>query len=298
MATIDEVKQMQSQGVSEENIVSTLREKGVPYREISESISQSKITEAVEQPQTNPQTAPPMEQMQPPLEQMQPPLEQMQPPLEPMQPPLEPMQPPITQETQMGQPPQNQLPPQKPMEESIMPPQMAPTAQAPPENFGNQPPAQGKIAGMQQSIVQTAPSVVEEYIPPAPGFEGESREEYGEPYQDEYDEDGYGQGQPEMSSEIISEISEQVVAEKISSVRRNMEILKDFKTTAESKIESVDQRIKKIEKIIDTLQTTILRKVGDYVTDVSDLKSELIETQKTFKKLGKKEKTTKRKSKK
>ncbi|PXY71418.1 hypothetical protein CXX78_01155 [Candidatus Parvarchaeota archaeon] len=291
MATIDEVKQMQSQGVSEENIVSTLREKGVPYREISESISQSKITEAVEQPQTNPQTAPPMEQMQPPLEQMQPPLEQMQPPLEQMQPP-------ITQETQMGQPPQNQLPPQKPMEESIMPPPMAPTAQAPPENFGNQPPAQGKIAGMQQSIVQTAPSAVEEYIPPAPGFEGESQEEYGGPYQDEYDEYGYGQGQPEMSSEIISEISEQVVAEKISSVRRNMEILRDFKTTAESKIESVDQRIKKIEKIIDTLQTTILRKVGDYVTDVSDLKSELIETQKTFKKLGKKEKTTKRKSKK
>ncbi|RZD31189.1 hypothetical protein CXT76_00845 [Candidatus Parvarchaeota archaeon] len=225
-------------------------------------------------------------------------MEQMQPPMEQTAPPMEQMQPPITQETQMGQPPQNQLPPQKPMEESIMPPPMAPTAQAPPENFGNQPPAQGKIAGMQQSIVQTAPSAVEEYIPPAPGFEGESQEEYGGPYQDEYDGYGYGQEQPEMSSEIISEISEQVVAEKISNVRRNMEVLKDFKTTAESKIESVDQRIKKIEKIIDTLQTTILRKVGDYVTDVSDLKSELIETQKTFKKLGKKEKTTKRKSKK
>ena len=298
MATIDEVKQMQSQGVSEENIVSTLREKGVPYREISESISQSRITEAVEQPQTNPQAASPMEQTAPPMEQMQPPMEQTAPPMEQTAPPMEQMQPPITQETQMGQPPQNQLPPQKPMEESIMPPPMAPTAQAPPENFGNQPPAQGKIAGMQQSIIQTAPSAVEEYIPPAPGFEGESQEEYGGPYQDEYDGYGYGQEQPEMSSEIISEISEQVVAEKISNVRRNMEVLKDFKTTAESKIESVDQRIKKIEKIIDTLQTTILRKVGDYVTDVSDLKSELIETQKTFKKLGKKEKTTKRKSKK
>ena len=216
MATIDEVKQMQSQGVSEENIVSTLREKGVPYREISESISQSRITEAVEQPQTNPQAASPMEQTAPPMEQMQPPMEQTAPPMEQTAPPMEQMQPPITQETQMGQPPQNQLPPQKPMEESIMPPPMAPTAQAPPENFGNQPPAQGKIAGMQQSIIQTAPSAVEEYIPPAPGFEGESQEEYGGPYQDEYDGYGYGQEQPEMSSEIISEISEQVVAEKIS----------------------------------------------------------------------------------
>ena len=61
-----------------------------------------------------------------------------------------------------------------------------------------------------------------------------------------------------------------------------MEKIIDFKTTFEAKISSIDDRLKKLEKIIESLQLSILERVGKYVNDVSDLKKELIETQKTF----------------
>ena len=38
-----------------------------------------------------------------------------------------------------------------------------------------------------------------------------------------------------------------------------------------------------MEKIIDRLQLSILQKVGDYLTNVEDIKKELAETQKSFK---------------
>ena len=84
---------------------------------------------------------------------------------------------------------------------------------------------------------------------------------------------------------MISEISEQVVAEKLSEIRKHLEKIIDLKTSFESKIEYLDERLKRLEKTIDTLQSAVLRKVGDYVTNVQDLKSELIQTQKSFEKL-------------
>ena len=54
------------------------------------------------------------------------------------------------------------------------------------------------------------------------------------------------------------------------------------KTEIDARTESIEERLKRIEKIIDSLQVSVLRKVGDYVTNVDDIKKELIETQKTI----------------
>ena len=51
----------------------------------------------------------------------------------------------------------------------------------------------------------------------------------------------------------------------------------------EAKLVHLDERLQRIEKIIDRLQLSIIQKVGEYMINVSDLKKELIETQKSFK---------------
>ncbi len=129
--------------------------------------------------------------------------------------------------------------------------------------------------GMQESIMQSSQQPeqqVQEYIPQTQ----ESYQGYGGEYQP------YDYQQTKMSSDTIAEISEQVVSEKMDEVRKKIEKIIDFKTSIETKTESIEERLKRIEKIIDTLQSSVLKKVGDYVTNVEDIKKEMVETQKSF----------------
>ena len=243
MSTLDEVKKMQQQGITEDQIVQALQNKGIPYKDISESLSQSKIKAAVEQPPSDPKTAP-----QQPITPQTAQIEQINPP---------------------------QTPEQKTIEQSS-------TSLAP-----------ETIPGMQQSILQTTPEetqITQEYMPmpaPQPGAgqpinyggynDGSYPDQYGG-YQS-YDYQAVG-----ISPDTITEISEQIVAEKMMEMRKHIEKVTDFKTTIETKTEAIEERLKHIEKIIDTLQSSVLRKVGDYVTNVEYIKKELIATQKSFSK--------------
>jgi len=235
MSTLEQVKQMQSQGIGEEQIVQNLQGQGINYREISEALSQSKITAAVEAPVNGVQEVPPG------------------------------------------------LPPPQSQEQMAPMPSSAESSQvqeiSAPSPIGAQDPA----AGMQQSIMQTS--------------QGEQQPYSQEEQIPEYDysaggEAGYSEYQPyagggggEISSDTITEISEQLISEKFSDVRKHLEKVIDFKNSFETKIESMDERLKRMEKIIDTLQSSVLRKVGDYVTNVDDIKKELISTQKSLSKM-------------
>jgi hypothetical protein len=118
------------------------------------------------------------------------------------------------------------------------------------------------------------------YAPyPSPAVSPPSYPEYA-PYQ-------YPQyaPQPAISTDTLTEISEQVVTEKLAPLRKEIEKIIDLKTSLESKMEFLDERLKRMEKIIDRLQLSILQKVGDYMTNIEDIKKELIETQKSFKSL-------------
>jgi hypothetical protein len=249
MSTLDEVKQMQQQGVPEDQIVGTLQNKGIPYKDISEALAQSKIKAAVEQIPQEP--VPPLNQNLPPLGQ-QPTYSQT---------PRASPQPPTPQEIAAPSP-----------SDMVSPQIQEPEKQASPE----------MMQGMQQSMLQATseePQATQEYIPtPQTGYgEGSPLDVYG---YDAYEYQGAG-----ISPDTITEISEQIFSEKITEIRKHMDKVMDFKTTIEAKTESMEDRLKRIEKIIDTLQSSILRKVGDYVTNISDIKKELIETQKTFSKL-------------
>ncbi len=124
----------------------------------------------------------------------------------------------------------------------------------------------------------------QEYFPQAPSPYTAQPEHYQNQYQEPNQYQQQYSSAP-ASADLITEISEQIVTEKLGDIRKHLEKVIDMRTTVESKMEYLDERIKKIEKIIDTLQSSVLRKVGDYVTNVQDIKNELVETQKTFSKL-------------
>lgn len=211
MTTIEEIRDMQSDGKTEEEIILALQRKGIPARDISEAISQSKIREAVVQGQPDEarrsQNLPPSRQSE-------------------------------VSKKEFGE-----------MEASVLR-----------EEESSQTPAQN--AQYEQQYNQ----------------QGYSQQVDPSQY---YDIPQYSSGA--LSSDTITEISEQVVAEKFSIIRDELEKVINFKTNVESKMDYIDERLKRLEKIIDRLQLSILQKVGEYVTNVEDLKREVIETQKSFK---------------
>jgi len=168
---------------------------------------------------------------------------------------------------------------------SETPTQEAPQVEMPSGN------SQEAIPGMQKSMLEApaqeaqiqAASQIGETAPE--GIAPETEYVPQAPVEGQYEYPAYEQSSAGISADVITEISEQVVSEKLSEIRKHIEKVIDFKTTIEAKTDAVEERLKRIEKVIDTLQTSVLRKVGDYVTNVEDIKKELIETQKSFSKL-------------
>ncbi|MEK6825834.1 MAG: hypothetical protein AABY00_03545 [Nanoarchaeota archaeon] len=88
-----------------------------------------------------------------------------------------------------------------------------------------------------------------------------------------------------ISSDVVNEVAEQIIVEKLSPLKDKIERALDFKNIIDTKVEYIDERLKRMEKTIDRLQLSVLQKVGDYMTNVDDIKNELLETQKSFKAL-------------
>lgn len=132
--------------------------------------------------------------------------------------------------------------------------------------------------GMQPSMVS---SEQQEYSPSV-------AQDYSQDYNTSYPSMDYGQYQPYqegLNSEMVGEIAEQVAEEKLSLIRDKLESTIDFRNFAETKMVNLDERLARIEKILDKMQLAVLQKVGEYVNDVKDIKKELVETQKSFKAL-------------
>ncbi len=88
-----------------------------------------------------------------------------------------------------------------------------------------------------------------------------------------------------ISSDVVNEVAEQIIVEKLSPLKDKIERALDFKNIIDTKVDYIDERLKRIERTIDRLQLSVLQKVGDYMTNVDDIKNELQETQKSFKAL-------------
>jgi hypothetical protein len=145
---------------------------------------------------------------------------------------------------------------------------------------------------MQEEAPASEPSPPEYEVNYAQAREEQGQEEQAQAPQEEQAQEaqtqtnyeGYNAYQPiSISPDTMSEVAEQVIAEKLSPIARSVDKLLDSRTSLEAQMKYIEDRLKRLEKIIDSLQLSLLQKVGEYVNNVSDIKTELVETQKTFK---------------
>lgn len=275
MSIADEIKQLQKEGRTEQEIMQALQSKGYTMAQISDALSQTKIKQAVSE------------------------------------------QSPQTQTIQQAQEQQQEQPPERPIHPALPPPTPSSGSEEEKITSSQQKPMTKEMEGMGPSLLSSERKSKQEPEAPKP-IQAQNPQEQETQYQDDYqypqeqyqypqeqsqqyqDYYQYPQGQAQqyqdyyqypqysgsLSSDTISEISEQVVSEKLSMIRDRLEKIIDMKNTFETKTSMLDKRLKRIEEIIDKLQLSILQKIGEYASNIDDIKQELIETQKTFKTLA------------
>jgi len=151
--------------------------------------------------------------------------------------------------------------------------------------------------GMQQSIMGTEedPEEFQETMAPQPEFSGiyppqevqqEQYQEYSPPQeygqQEYYQQEGYAYAASDTGTLI--EIAEQVFSDKIKKIQKQMDSLNEFKTLSETRLSNVEERLKRIEAVIDKLQLSILDKVGSYGDGIDSIKNEMSMMQDSFSK--------------
>ncbi len=162
---------------------------------------------------------------------------------------------------------------------------------------------------MEPSIMQPPTSMQQEQIMPQQAIQTRTRQatqEINEPYPQEampnemqaasgteqypayqesqqYPEYAYQQQPYDPAS--ITEITEQIVDEKTEKIQKQIQEINAFKTEIQGKAANIEERLRRIELIIDRLQISILNKIGEYGQNLSDLKNEMQATQESFSKV-------------
>ncbi len=117
------------------------------------------------------------------------------------------------------------------------------------------------------------------------------------PEQGYYQQEQYAAPSQAMDSDTIIEIANQVFSEKIRKIEKTIDEFNEFRALAQVKIDSIDERLKRIEKIIDTIQIKILEKIGSYGEELKTTQKEMSMMQQSFRKAGIKHKKTSKKKK-
>lgn len=112
-------------------------------------------------------------------------------------------------------------------------------------------------------------------------------QEQNYPQEEYYPQENYNNYYPQegFDSNTLIEISEQVFSEKIKKTEKIIENLNEFKTITQTKVENIDERLKKLETMIDKLQITILEKIGSYGNNLDSIKKEMGMMQDSFGKI-------------
>lgn len=220
MGALDQIKQMQQTGLSEQEISNNLLEQGITPKEITDAFAQAKIKEAVEREESFPEG-------------------------------------PVGSSLGEGSPESSLGEEQSPFLTSET---YVPSSQEMPLPYSPQEP----------SYSQPYPQET-----PQPPFE--ETESY-------YPQEGYGSPGAEFGTDTIIEVAEQVFEEKIKKLSQQISNFKEFSAIAETKFSNFENRLKKIESIIENLQIKILEKIGSYGQGLESIKKEMSMMQDSFSK--------------
>ncbi len=109
-----------------------------------------------------------------------------------------------------------------------------------------------------------------------------SQEEAPQQETEYYPQEGYGAPQAGFGTDTIIEIAEQVFEEKIKKLSQQISAFKEFSAIAETKFSNFENRLKRIESVIENLQIKILEKVGSYGEGLESIKKEMNMMQDSF----------------
>ncbi len=141
----------------------------------------------------------------------------------------------------------------------------------------------------QEAVMNNSPNEMQPSITSQPEQMQEEQQvqqpAYAEQYQQYYPQQEYYSPQPAISPETISEIADQIISERISTIKKALNIITEFKSFTEAKVSNMDSRLKKIEATIDRLQLSIIGKIGDYGKSVQEIKEELSGMEEAFSKV-------------
>ena len=94
-----------------------------------------------------------------------------------------------------------------------------------------------------------------------------------------YQEQGYpGQEYQQynaVNTETMTEIASQLIDEKIVKITSALKDLTEMKSILDVQVKKIDDRLTRIESIIDALQTSLIRKTSEQEQNISDIKTEL-----------------------
>lgn len=144
---------------------------------------------------------------------------------------------------------------------------------------------------MQQSVMgeegSYVPKPTDAYTPQTQDIGGQQNfmQQQGYPQQDYY-QGGYDEySQDSSGSDIMIEVAEQVFATKIKKIDKQVDELAQMKTLMQTKLDNVEDRLARMEKIIDKLQIAILEKIGSYGQNLNSIKKEMSMMQNSFGKI-------------
>ncbi len=247
MGVLEQVMELKRTGIPENEIISKLREQGISPNAITEAFNQAKIKSAVSSGGGI------KNEMEPSM-----------------------MGP------EGAEPPPKELPTEGGFSDADLTPIESQKYQTPPRK---------EIAPVSRDV-----SNEEEYVPQPQGelYPSQDQQQYPQDqYQPEqYIPQGYAPqqeyGYPTSGisdTDTIIEITEQVFSEKIKTIQKQVEDLTEFKVLAQTKIDNISDRLKRIELNIDRLQAEILEKVGSYGRGLEGIKKEMGMMQQSFGKI-------------
>jgi hypothetical protein len=241
MATVDTVRQMQTQGYKDSEIINSLQQQGISPREINDALNQSRIKNAVsdnssENSQNNAfsstQEIDGMQGMQPSLS---------------------------TQEAPQQDYGENQEYNQNYSQ----------------EDYGNQYDQQDYSQGYPQGPIQPTTQEYSDNMPPQTSSQDYGYGNYEDPYS------AYGTQGTDMMTETIN----QMINEKMDKTNKTISSLIEFKSLLTNKVEKIDERLKDVEKIINKLQMSLIRKANEQEQNITDIKNEMQHMQTSFGKI-------------
>lgn len=259
MTALERITQLRSQGMPENEIIRTLQSEGVTPKEITDALSQSQIKKAVSNMDEETSNMQPS-MMGGKLSETQ--GENAPPPTSEYTPPTA-----ISDNPPAPSPNQAPAPTQSSYEEEYTP--QSPYA-PPPQNTAPQ-----EQYSQQQYYPQEPSTGGEEYYP-----QEQEYDQYGGNYQE-----GYGY-ETSSNTDTIIEVAEQVFTEKMKKFHDQMDDLIEFKTLFETKVENIAERLKRIEKMFDQMQISVIEKVGAYGRGIENLKKEIEMVEDSFSKIS------------